>query len=146
MKHFKWIIFIYISFLVALSLSAWFLAQSTEAQSHEGYMFERDADIPDLPFIDNPNPLFCGIPEVWKEDKTSWINGSYQGELIQEEVLLYDSHFCEIITGRIESGLEIEILLVQINPSLNYYLVRSIGLEPIQEGWVPEPFVSFDKI
>ena len=137
-KYFKIII------VLIFSLSFGFILAQTETQ-HQDYVVERDADIPDLPFIDNPNPLLCGIPEVWKEKTPAWISGQYQGELIQKEVLLYDSHFRKSIVGRIKSGLEIEILLVQINPELNYYLVRSIGLEPVQEGWVPAPFVSFNQ-
>lgn len=140
MKVFKFIIILGFSLMFGLVF-----AQSTQTQVHDDVVIKRDADVPELPFIDNPNPLLCGIPEVWKENKTTWITGIYQEELIQEEVLLYDSHFRKSITGRIESGLKVKILLLQVNPSLNYYLVQSIGLEPIQEGWVPAPFVSFEK-
>lgn len=107
---------------------------------------QRDPDVPALPFSDNPDPLQCGIPEVWNSDKPAWLHGSYQGKLIEPTVLLYDSHARNHITGRAPSGTEVRIELFQANPALNYYMIRTVGLDPPQEGWVPAPFVQFEPV
>ena len=58
-------------------------------------------------------------------------------------MLLYDSHVRLSITGRVEHGAEVRIVLFQENPVLDYYLVES--LDGAIEGWVPEPFLSFER-
>lgn len=113
-------------------------------EKHQNGGLERNADVPELPFDDNPDPLLCGIPEPWGENKAAWLTGYYQGELIQEEVLLYDSHLRRSVVGRAPSGTEIEIKLYQVNPSLNYYFVRTLKTKTPQEGWIPAPFVNFE--
>jgi hypothetical protein len=107
---------------------------------------QRDPNVPALPFPDNPDPLQCGIPEVWNSDKPAWLNGSYQGKLIEPTVFLYDSHARNHITGAAPSGTEVRIKLSQANPILNFYMVRTVGLNPPQEGWVPAPFVQFAPV
>jgi hypothetical protein len=107
---------------------------------------QRDPAVPALPFSDNPDPLECGIPEVWNSDKPAWLNGSYQGKLVQPTVFLYDSHARNRITGAAPSGSEVRIKLSQANPVLNFYMVRTAGLDPPQEGWVPAPFVQFAPV
>jgi hypothetical protein len=32
---------------------------------------QRDADVPEFPFPDNPDPSQCGIPEIWREDEAA---------------------------------------------------------------------------
>ena len=128
---------------VALQLN---LAQETsQAETHEGFLLKRDANVPDLPFEDNPDPTLCGIPEPWGEDDPAWLSGYFEGDLIQEEVLLYDSHLRRSIVGSAPNGTEIEIILFQVNPSLNYYLVRTVGLAENVEGWLPAPFVDLER-
>ena len=105
---------------------------------------ERDADVPDLPFADNPDPNLCGIPEPWRDDAFAHLSGFYEGELIQSEVLLYDSHSRRSVKGRAPTGTPVEIILVQVNPVLNYYLVRTVDLAHEQEGWVPGPFLDIE--
>ncbi|MCA9838583.1 MAG: hypothetical protein KC422_16815 [Trueperaceae bacterium] len=102
--------------------------------------------IPDLPFADNPDPNLCGIPEPWLEDDPAWLTGYYEGKLIAPQIFLYDSHLRRKIVAQVKSGAEIKILLRQVNPSLNYYLVRTLSEDPAQEGWVPEPFLSFEPL
>jgi hypothetical protein len=104
----------------------------------------RDPDVPDLPFDDNPDPNQCGIPITWGLDDPAWLTGMWEGELIQPEVLLYDSHSRLSITGHLEHGSEVLIVLFQENPVLDYYLVRSIDGKV--EGWAPAPFISFDPL
>lgn len=108
----------------------------------------RDPDIPDLPFADNPDPSQCGIPVAWGEDDTpAWLTGFYEGELIQPVVLLYNSHSRLSITGRAAHGSPVKIVLFQANPVLDYYMVRVEGEDGTpQEGWVPEPFISFEPV
>jgi hypothetical protein len=112
-----------------------------ESHTNSEVAFERDPDVPDLPFPDNPDPSLCGIPIQWGIDDPAWLNGYYEGELIQPN--LYDSHLRYSITGAVQSGTEVQILLYQQNPELDYYLVRTIDQNESQEGWVPAPFLSF---
>lgn len=104
----------------------------------------RDTDVPDLPFDDNPDPNQCGIPVRWGLDDPAWLTGVWEGELIEPTVLLYDSHSRLSITGRLDHGSEVRIVLFQENPVLDFYLVRSIDGDV--EGWVPAPFLSFDPV
>jgi hypothetical protein len=106
----------------------------------------RSPDVPDLPFPDNPDPSLCGIPTQWGSDNQAWLTGVYKGKLIQQEVLLYDSHNRLNITARASHGAEVQILLYQQNPVTDYYLVRIVGAEKPNEGWIPEPFLSFEPV
>ena len=107
---------------------------------------ERDPNVPPLPFDDNPDPSQCGIPVQWGDvDNQAWLSGMWEGDLIQREVLVYDSHLRISVTGGAPHGTEVEIILFQENPVLDYYLVRIPGDSP-QEGWVPEPFLSFTPV
>ena len=102
----------------------------------------RHPDVPDLPFADNPDPSLCGIPTTWGLSDPAWLTGIYQAELIQPEVLLYDSHLRLEVVGSATHGADVQILLYQENPQLDYYYVKvaATGVE----GWLPEPFLSFD--
>jgi hypothetical protein len=108
--------------------------------------FVRDANVPDLPFPDNPDPNACGIPINWGKDDPAWLTGYYQGELVQPIVFMYDSHLRQSITGQAPSGAKVKIILFQENPTLDFYLVRTMDQDPIQEGWIPAPFLSFEPI
>lgn len=111
-----------------------------------GDVVERDADVPPLPFDDNPDPAQCGIPVEWGNvDNIAWLSGTWDGELVQPQVLVYDSHLRLSVTGSAPHGTQVEIVLFQENPVLDYYLVRIPGETP-QEGWVPEPFLSFQPV
>jgi hypothetical protein len=107
---------------------------------------QRDPNVPELPFADNPDPSLCGIPTPWGTDEPAWLTGIFQGELIQPTVLLYDSHLRRSIQGSAPHGTEVRILLHQSNPALDYYLVRTVNHEPPQEGWIPAPFLSFHPV
>lgn len=110
------------------------------------YDIERDPDVPGLPFDDNPDPAQCGIPVQWGDNNpTAWLTGQWEGELIQPEVLVYDSHLRVSVTGGAPHGSEVTIVLYQENPVLDYYFVRIPG-QPAQEGWVPAPFLSFEPV
>lgn len=107
----------------------------------------RDPDVPELPFPDNPDPSQCGIPTEWTGDNDrAWLNGYYQGELVQPTVFLYNSHNRLSITAEAPHGAEVEVVLAQYNPVVNYYMVRIVGLEGVNEGWIPEPFLSFEPL
>lgn len=109
------------------------------------YDIERDPDVPALPFDDNPDPAQCGIPVQWGENGQAWLTGVWEDVLIQPEVLVYESHLRVSITGGAPHGTEVQIILFQENPVLDYYFVKIPGDVP-QEGWVPEPFLSFDPV
>ena len=105
----------------------------------------RDPDVPPLPFPDNPDPDQCGIPTQWGDNGQAWLTGLWEGEIIQPDVLLYDSHQRLQINGAVPHGAEVQIILYQANPVLDYYLVDVAGT-PGLEGWVPAPFLSFDPV
>lgn len=108
---------------------------------------ERDPAIPDLPFADNPDPNQCGIPVQWGDsNNTAWLSGEYGGELVQPDVLLYDSHLRLKIAGQAPHGARVEVVLYQQNPTIDYYLIRVAGAEEPTEGWIPAPFLSFDPV
>lgn len=110
------------------------------------YDVERDSDVPRLPFDDNPDPAQCGIPVQWGDSNaTAWLSGNWEGELIQPEVLVYDSHLRVSVTGGAAHGTAVTVVLFQENPVLDYYFVRIPG-DPVEEGWVPEPFLSFEPV
>jgi hypothetical protein len=100
------------------------------------------AEVPPLPFDDNPDPEACGIPRPWGKDDPATLTGMYEGELVQPIVFLYDSHLRDRVVGQVPDGGRVQVLLFQSNPVLDYYLVRSLDLPEAQEGWVPAPFVD----
>jgi hypothetical protein len=106
----------------------------------------RDPDVPELPFADNLDPSQCGIPSQWSGDARAWLNGYYENELIQPVVFLYNSHSRLSITAQAPHGSEVEIILFQDNPVVDYYMVKVVGLEGPNEGWIPAPFLSFDPV
>ena len=106
----------------------------------------RDTGIPPLPFPDNPDPSKCGIPTSWGGDDQAWLTGIYEGDMVQPVVLLYDSHLRLRIAAQAPHGSEVEVILYQQNPVTDYYLVKVVGAEPPNEGWVPAPFLSFNPV
>ena len=98
--------------------------------------------VPPLPFAENPDPTQCGIPTPWGNGAPAWITGFYQGQLFQPPVFLYDSHGRREVMGQMPHSGRVRIVLTQANPALNYYFVRSLDLQPAQEGWIPAPCVA----
>lgn len=101
--------------------------------------------IPSLPFADNPDPAACGIPQAVGDGETATLHGIWKGELVQPIVFLYDSHLRREVTGRAPSGIEVDVVLFQDNPVLNYYFVEArLDDGTVQKGWVPAPFLQFE--
>lgn len=123
---------------------------TTQPPAHETaaawIALHRDPDVPLLPFPDNPDPDQCGIPTAWGDDGMAWLNGVYEGELVQPTVLLYDSHSRLSIVAEAAHGTAVQIILYQQNPVLDYYLVKIEGAPKPNEGWVPGPFLSFNPV
>jgi len=131
-------------FLIGLvACASNFQEPSTPLPEPDFEILERDPNVPDLPFPDNSDPSQCGIPTTWGTDESARVSGYYQGKLVQPTVFLYDSHLRLNIAGAIPSGTEVKIILYQQNPTLDYYMVKTIDFNPPQEGWVPAPFLSF---
>ncbi|MFO7539195.1 MAG: hypothetical protein R6X32_14230 [Chloroflexota bacterium] len=108
---------------------------------------ERDPNIPDLPFFDNPDPNQCGIPIVWGgSNDRAWLTGIYEDELVQPTVLLYDSHLRMQITAEAPHGTAVTIIMYQQNPVVDYYYVQIDGVDGPNKGWLPAPFLSFDPV
>jgi hypothetical protein len=107
---------------------------------------ERQPDVPELPFPDNPDPTQCGIPIRWGNEVPASLSGYYEGELVQPTVYLYDSHLRQSVSGAAPSGTQVHIVLYQQNPALDFYLVETVGVAPLQKGWVPAPFLVFEPL
>lgn len=107
---------------------------------------DRSTDVPALPFPDNPDPTQCGIPVVWgSANNQAWLNGIYEGEMVQPVVYLYNSHLRHKIVAQAPHGTEVQIILFQANPVLDYYFVKILnGPVGQNEGWVPAPFLTFE--
>ena len=120
--------------------------QPAEATAVAWIQSNRDPDVPPLPFPDNPDPTQCGIPTAWGDDSTAWLTGIYEGELVQPNVFLYDSHSRLSIAAKAPHGAQVQVILYQQNPVLDYYLVKIEGAPKPNEGWVPGPFLSFEPI
>jgi hypothetical protein len=105
-------------------------------------------EIPPLPFADNPDPEECGIPQPWgSNNNIAYLSGEFEGQLIQSTVYLYDSHGRNAIVAAAKHGTEVEVVLFQANPVLNYYFVKIPGApQAAREGWVPAPFLSFEPV
>jgi len=118
-------------------------SETTAGLDHDTVL-ARDPDVPELPFDDNLDPSTCGIPVAWGLDDPAWLTGEWDGELVQPDVLLYDSHARVSITGQAPHGAEVRIVMYQENPVLDYYLVETP--DGTTSGWVPAPFVSFEVV
>jgi hypothetical protein len=103
---------------------------------------QRDADVPPLPFPDNPDPNACGLPAPFGGGQ-GWVTGVYQGQMIESNVLLYDSHERLHITGAVPTGTPVRVDLYQSNPVLDFYYVQADTPNGLQKGWVPAPFLQF---
>jgi hypothetical protein len=101
------------------------------------------ATVPALPFANNPDPTLCGIPTP--DNRQGVVTGEYAGKLVQPIVYLYDSHLLSAITGQVYPNTTVTIQLRQANPTLNFYFVKTVGVEPAQSGWIPEPFVTITE-
>ncbi len=130
--------------LIAGAFWPWLIALAlSEAQPSSTHtQMARSVSVPDLPFPDNPDPDACGIPQP-RGGEPAWLNGHYEGKLVQPVVLLYDSHVRREVTGQAPTGTKVTIILFQDNPTLNFYFARTEGEDP-QEGWVPAPFLRFE--
>jgi hypothetical protein len=137
--------FLMLGVLFGLLLSACSQESTALAPTPLATQGQRASNVPDLPFPDNPDPNLCGIPVKWGKEDPAWLSGYYRGNLIEPIVYLYDSHLRNEITGEAPSGAAVRILLFQHNPKLDFYMVETIGVNPKQTGWVPAPFLSFQK-
>jgi len=104
---------------------------------------ERDPDVPQLPFPDNPDPNACGIPTSFGGSR-AWVSGVFQSQIVEPTVLLYDSHERKHITGAVPSGTQVQVELYQNNPVLDFYFVHAETPTGPQKGWVPAPFLQFN--
>lgn len=98
---------------------------------------------PPLPFQDNPDPSLCGIPQP--DGRQGVVTGEYGGEVAQPIVYLYDSHSRNQVVGQVYPGTRVKVEFSQINPELDFYFVRTIGVTPAQSGWIPAPFLVFSN-
>lgn len=126
---------------VAVIIAGIVLALTAPAAFTQAPSAPLPAEMPALPFQDNPDPLLCGIPQP--DGRRATVTGRYAGKLVQSIVYLYDSHNRNQIVGQVYPGTRVDVELRQINPALDYYFVRTVGVVPTQSGWIPAPFLIF---
>lgn len=100
--------------------------------------------VPELPFDDNPDPDQCGIPQPLGDGVSGTVVGVWEGELLFEDVHLYDSHLRSRVTGTVPDGSTVRLVMHQNNPVLDYWFVRWDGPDGVVEGWLPDPFLRRD--
>lgn len=69
-------------------------------------------------FDDDLDPDACGIPTPWGDDEPALLDGVWDGELIEPDVLLFDSHLRTTIVGQGAHGAEVGIVMHRGNPKL----------------------------
>jgi hypothetical protein len=98
--------------------------------------------IPELPFPNEQDPLPCGIPQTLGRGVAGVLDGTHEGELVEPEVHLYDSHLRSEVVGHVTHDSEVLVTLFQDNPVLNFYYVLAETEDGKVRGWVPEPFLT----
>lgn len=106
---------------------------------------EAHAEVPELPFDDNPDPDQCGIPQPLGDGVRGTVEGSWEGETLFPDVHLYDSHLRSRVTGTIPTGTRVRVEMFQNNPVLDYWYVRWDGPDGPVEGWIPGPFLTVER-
>lgn len=102
--------------------------------------------VPTFVFDDNPDPDQCGIPQPMGSGYTGTLHGTVDGELVEPMVYLYDSHLRAEVRGQVRAGSGVEVVMVQLNPVLDYYFVRFRADDGRSvEGWVPAPFLDLHE-
>jgi hypothetical protein len=99
-------------------------------------------EIPELPFPNVQDPLLCGMPQQLGNGVPGTLDGRFQGELVEPEVHLYDSHLRSEVTGHLPHGAEVLVTMYQDNPVLDFYFVVGDSDEGPVRGWVPKPFIT----
>ena len=99
---------------------------------------------PPLPFVTNRDADHSGSQIEWSDDRHTWATGIYKGRVLGIAVYLYESPRRSRVVGQVLHRSRIQILRYQ-EGAPGYYLVRSLEMDPIQEGWVPAPLVSFQR-
>lgn len=127
--------------VAVLLASATVAAASSHAKASDAGDAEASV-VPELPFDDNPDPDQCGIPQPLGDAVRGVVSGMWEGELLFEDVHLYDSHLRAEVTGTVPSGSAVEVVMYQNNPVLDYWFVRWEGPDGVVEGWLPDPFLD----
>ncbi len=126
-----------------LFIVAWMTGACIAPQANTAPDAPFPQEIPPLPFADNPDPTLCGLPQ--SDGRKGVITGEYNSEVVQPIVYLYNSHLRESIVGQVYPGTKVKITLRQSNPSLDYFFVETIDVDPPQKGWAPAPFVEIEQ-
>ena len=99
--------------------------------------------LPPFAFDDNPDPDQCGIPQPLGSGFMGTLHGEVDGALVEPMVYLYDSHLRSRVMGMVAAGSEVEVVLAQSNPVLDFFMVRYRADDGRSvEGWVPAPFLQ----
>ncbi len=99
---------------------------------------------PPLPFADGQDPGPSGTPTAWGGDRPAWATGIYGGRMLGLAVYLYDSPRRTRVVGQVLHRSRIQILQ-HLEGAPGYYFVRSLEMDPVQEGWLPAPLATFER-
>ncbi len=99
---------------------------------------------PPLPFADNREPGSGGKTIEWRDDRPAWATGIYGSHILGLAVYLYDSPNRTRVVGQVLHRSRVQILRHQEGEP-GYFFVRSLEMDPVQEGWIPAPLVVFKR-
>lgn len=99
---------------------------------------------PPLPFADSQDTDPSGTTIEWRDDRPAWPTSIYEGRVLGLAAYLYDSPRRDRVIGQVLHRSRVQILRHQEGEP-GYYFVRSLEMDPVQEGWLPAPLVTFQK-
>lgn len=98
--------------------------------------------VPPFPFDDLPDTVTCSVPQPLGSGVSGTLHGELGGALVEPMVYLYDSLRRSRVMGMVAAGSEVEVVLKQLNPVIDFFLVRYRSHDGRSvEGWVPAPFL-----
>ncbi len=99
---------------------------------------------PPLPLVTKRDTDQSGSQIEWSDDRHTWATGIYKGRVLGIAVCLYDSPRRSRVVGQVLHRSRIQVLRHQ-EGAPGYYLVRSLEMDPVQQGWLPAPLVTFQR-
>lgn len=98
--------------------------------------------VPPFPFDELPDTVTCSVPQPLGLGVSGTLHGEIGGVLVEPMVYLYDSLARSRVMGLVAAGSEVEVVLKQSNPVIDFFMVRYRSDDGRSvEGWVPAPFL-----
>ncbi len=128
--------------LLLASVTLMALAPKAQAETLGLPMAGAPIPVPPFPFDDLPDTDTCNVPQPLGSGFTGTLHGEIEGVLVEAMVYLYDSLARSRVMGLVAAGAEVEVVLKQSNPVIDFFMVRYRSADGrTVEGWVPAPFL-----